>query len=55
MPSVIANEFAEASSKLHTAALMELGLILLAVTLIINILAQLLLWSVNRQQKGKRP
>jgi phosphate transport system permease protein len=53
MPSVIANEFAEASSKLHTSALMELGLILLAVTLVINILAQLLLWSVNRQQKGK--
>ena len=55
MPSVIANEFAEASSKLHTAALMELGLILLVVTLIINVLANLLLWSVSRQQKGNRP
>jgi phosphate transport system permease protein len=55
MPSVIANEFAEASSKLHTAALMELGLILLVVTLVINVLANLLLWSVSRQQRGKRP
>jgi phosphate transport system permease protein len=52
MPSVIANEFAEASSNLHSAALMEIGLILLLVTLIINILAQLLLWSVTRGEKG---
>jgi phosphate transport system permease protein len=52
MPSVIANEFAEASSKLHSAALMEIGLILLVVTLIINILARLLLWSVTRGEKG---
>ena len=52
MPSVIANEFAEASSKLHGAALMEIGLILLVVTLIINVLARLLLWSVTRGEKG---
>ncbi len=52
MPSVIANEFAEASSKLHSAALMEIGLILLAVTLVINALARLLLWSVTRKQSG---
>ncbi len=52
MPSVIANEFAEATSKLHTAALMEIGLILLGVTLIVNILARLLLWSVSRNEKG---
>jgi phosphate transport system permease protein len=48
MPSVIANEFAEASSAMHSAALMEIGLILLAVTLVINILARLLVWSVTR-------
>ena len=52
MPSVIANEFAEASSKLHSSALMEVGLILLAVTLVINALARLLLWSVTRKQSG---
>ncbi|HTP66561.1 MAG TPA: phosphate ABC transporter permease subunit PstC [Geobacteraceae bacterium] len=52
MPSVIANEFAEASSKLHAAALMEIGLILLVVTLIVNILARLLIWSVTRSEKG---
>ncbi len=49
MPSVIANEFAEASSALHGAALMEIGLILLAVTLVINVLARLLLWGMTRR------
>ena len=53
MPSVIANEFAEASSKMHSAALMEVGLILLAVTLIINIFARLLVWSVTRGGSGR--
>ena len=52
MPSVIANEFAEASSNLHSAALMEIGLILLVVTLVINVLARLLIWSVTRGEKG---
>ena len=46
--SVIANEFAEATSKLHSSALMEIGLILLVVTLIINALARLLIWSVSQ-------
>ncbi len=53
MPSVIANEFAEASSRLHAAALMEIGLILLVVTLLVNILARLLIWSITRGEKGK--
>ena len=48
MPSVIANEFAETTSKLHGAALMEIGLLLLGVTLIVNILARILIWSVGR-------
>lgn len=52
MPSVIANEFAEAVSKLHTAALMEIGLMLLVVTLIINALARLLIWGVAQGAKG---
>ena len=52
MPSVIANEFAEATSKLHGAALMEIGLILLVVTLVINALARLLIWSVSQSAGG---
>ena len=51
MPSVIANEFAETTSTLHASALMEIGLILLCVTLLINILARLLIWSVTRGEK----
>jgi phosphate transport system permease protein len=54
MPSVIANEFAETTSKLHSSALMEIGLILLVVTLIINALARLLIWSVTRGDTGAR-
>jgi len=52
MPSVIANEFAEATSSLHSSALMEIGLILLVVTLVINALARLLIWSVSRSAGG---
>jgi len=52
MPSVIANEFAEATSKLHSSALMEVGLILLVITLFINVMARLLIWSVTRGRTG---
>lgn len=52
MPSVIANEFAEATNALHSAALMEIGLLLLVVTLIINVFARLLIWKVTKGQKG---
>jgi phosphate transport system permease protein len=51
MPSVIANEFAEATGTLHSSALMEIGLILLCITLLINVLARLLLWSMTKGQK----
>lgn len=54
MPSVIANEFAEASSALHSAALMEIGLLLLVVTLIVNIAARVLIWSVTKGSGGAR-
>ncbi|WP_372341129.1 phosphate ABC transporter permease subunit PstC [Geomonas paludis] len=52
MPSVIANEFAETTSKLHASALMEIGLILMVVTLVVNALARLLIWSVSRSAQG---
>ncbi|WP_236027007.1 phosphate ABC transporter permease subunit PstC [Geomonas diazotrophica] len=52
MPSVIANEFAETTSKLHASALMEIGLILMVVTLIVNAMARLLIWSVSGRAKG---
>jgi phosphate transport system permease protein len=46
MSSIIANEFAEAVSELHTEALMEIGLLLFILTLILNIVARLLVWRV---------
>jgi len=52
MPSVIANEFAEASSSLHSSALMEIGLILLGLTLLVNIAARILIWSVTKGKGG---
>lgn len=49
MASIIANEFAEAVSGLHTDALIEIGLILFIITLLLNILARFLVWQVARQ------
>ncbi len=48
MASVIANEFSEATGDLYLSALIEVGLALFLVTMIVNILAQLLVWSVTR-------
>ena len=43
LASVIANEFTEATGEVYLSALFEIGLVLLGVTIIVNILAQLLL------------
>jgi phosphate transport system permease protein len=49
MASIIANEFAEAVSGLHTDSLIEIGLVLFVITLFLNILARFLVWQVARQ------
>ncbi|MBI5507316.1 MAG: phosphate ABC transporter permease subunit PstC [Deltaproteobacteria bacterium] len=54
LASVIANEYAEATSDLYLAALSELGLMLFAVTLILNIGARLLVGKVGRAAPGVR-
>jgi phosphate transport system permease protein len=48
MASVIANEFSEATTDTYLSALVEVGLALFLVTIIVNIMAQLLVWSVTR-------
>jgi len=48
MASVIANEFSEATGDLYLSSLIEIGLALLLLTLIVNALAQLLVWSITR-------
>ncbi|HTO76238.1 MAG TPA: phosphate ABC transporter permease subunit PstC [Thermoanaerobaculia bacterium] len=53
MAAVIANEFTEAADDLYLNALIEIGLVLFVVTLIINVISRLLIWSVNRQVKVK--
>ncbi|HSB70262.1 MAG TPA: phosphate ABC transporter permease subunit PstC [Candidatus Methylomirabilis sp.] len=47
MASMIANEFTEATSDLYLAALVEVGLLLFLVTVIVNALARLLVWSMG--------
>ena len=48
LASVIANEFTEATDDLYLSALFEIGLALFLVTIIVNALARLLVWSVTR-------
>jgi len=49
MASIIANEFAEAVTKLHSESLIEIGLVLFFMTLILNMIARLLVWNVARR------
>ncbi|MCX5749241.1 MAG: phosphate ABC transporter permease subunit PstC [Candidatus Saganbacteria bacterium] len=46
LASVIANEFAEASSPMNLSAMFEIGLILLLLTVVINGLARILIWKI---------
>ena len=54
MASVLANEFTEATSDLYVSALVEVGLLLLVVTIAVNGLARLLVWSVGGAAAGGR-
>jgi phosphate transport system permease protein len=47
MASVIANEFSEATSELYVQVLVEIGLVLLVVTMLVNLLARALVWRVG--------
>jgi phosphate transport system permease protein len=53
MASVLANEFSEATGDLNLAALIEIGLALFLVTIVVNALARLLVWSVTRGQPAR--
>jgi phosphate transport system permease protein len=48
MASVIANEFSEATGDLYLSSLVEIGLALFIVTIVVNALAQFLVWTVTR-------
>ncbi|AWI77393.1 phosphate ABC transporter permease subunit PstC [Parazoarcus communis] len=51
--SALANEFAEADPGLHTAALMELGLILFVITMIVLVISKLLLLRLAKGEGAK--
>jgi phosphate transport system permease protein len=53
MASVLANEFSEATGDLNLAALIEIGLALFLVTIVVNALARLLVWTVTRGQPSR--
>jgi phosphate transport system permease protein len=53
MASVLANEFSEAAGDTYLSALIEIGLALFLVTIIVNALAQLLVWTVTRGQPAR--
>lgn len=53
MSAVLANEFAEAASELYLHALVEIGLVLFAITLIINTISRLFIWSLNRPPQAR--
>src|SRR5450830_228487 len=55
MAAVIANEFTEAADDLYLSALIEIGLVLFAITLLINAASRFLMWSVNRDVKAPAP
>jgi len=54
MASVIASEFNEAVEPMHVAALAEIGLALLGLTLLLSALARLLVLRVERRSRGRQ-
>jgi len=54
MASVIANEFVEATSNLYISSLIEIGFLLLLVSVMINMAARILVWKLLRVEGGGR-
>jgi phosphate transport system permease protein len=52
MAAVLANQYAEAADPLHLSALTEIGLVLFIITLIVNGLSRLLIWSMARSARS---
>ena len=54
LASVIANEFTEATTSIYISALIELGLILFVVSIVVNALARLMIWTraADRRSDG---
>ncbi len=50
MAAVLASQFTEADTDLYLHALIEIGLVLFVITLVINALSRLLIWSMARSR-----
>jgi phosphate transport system permease protein len=53
MASVLANEFSEATGDVYLSSLIEIGLALFLVTIVVNALARLLVWTVTGGQPSR--
>ena len=53
LASVIANEFTEATTDMYLSALFELALVLLVLTIVVNVIAQLMLRTLSGGASGK--
>lgn len=53
MASALANQFSEATGDRYLSALVEIGLALFIVTIVVNALARLMVWSVTRGQPAR--
>ncbi len=49
MASVLANEFTEATTDMYLNALIEIALLLFAITVLVNMIARLLMWTMTRK------
>ena len=49
MASVLANEFTEATSDIYVSSLIEIALLLFVLTVILNAIARLIVWSVTKK------
>jgi phosphate transport system permease protein len=52
IPSVIASELPNAATEMHRSSLIELGLLLFAVTVAMNVIARALIWRMGRERRG---
>jgi phosphate transport system permease protein len=55
MAAVIANEFTEAADELYLHALIEIGLLLFIITIGINMISRLLIWSTKKRVASRAP
>jgi phosphate transport system permease protein len=53
MAAVLANEFAEATGDLYLHALTEIGLVLFVITLVVNGISRMFIWSMAREKRPR--